>query len=483
MINPSTGYYTRTMFTPLGLLSIGTYLQQYGHTVRIYDRCVDNTKLNKVVNDFSPEIVGVSVMSSRGLKDAVRISKKLKEYGLTVVWGGQLPSLQTELVLKNDYVDIVSVGEGEVTWRELLECSSPEDYAHVLGIAYKKDGKIVCTPCRPFLDLATLPTTDWSLIDVPKYMQTYLGYHKMMYLYSSKGCPGNCAFCVNVNFHKSTYRKRPNDVVIEEIKYLIEHFGLEGFYFSDELWCVKRSDVRDFCTRVLDEGLQIRWGIDLRIGMYTEEDFRLMYQAGCRWIFFGIESGSKEMIRCIHKRFDYDQVKPIIKMLNGIGYTTIASFILGFPDETEDQLRDTVRLINEIDANLIPIWHFTPIPGTELYEKLVKEGRYREPEKLEDLFSVVATESIGTNYSCVPDRDLKVIRSWYHWKSFTNKNAIRNGKSFEFAKETIVSGLRSISMKGFVSFFVNGFLALNEFLYVFYYAHMFPDIRKKYDLR
>ena len=129
LINPDVGYYTRALSNPLGLLSIGTYLKQAGHEVMIYDRCVDKTSLKAVIKSFNPGIVGVSVMSSRGLKDAIKVSKAIKASGIKVVWGGQLPSMQTELVLENDYVDMVSYGEGEETWKELVCCmENKEDY-------------------------------------------------------------------------------------------------------------------------------------------------------------------------------------------------------------------------------------------------------------------------------------------------------------------------------------------------------------------
>lgn len=483
LINPSVGYYDRTMSTPLGLLSIGSYLKHFGHSVMIYDRCVDTARLKTVLEQFSPEIVGISVMSSRGLKDAIRISKELKNRGLPVVWGGQLPSLQPELVIRNNYVDIVSVGEGEETWLELADrISGNKSVDDVPGIIYEKDGKIICNPCRPFLDLAKLPAQDWSLIDVPKYMQTYLGCKKMMYLYSSKGCPGHCAFCPNVTYHKSTHRDRPNAQVVAEIKYLKEHYGLDGVYFSDEVWRLKRSEMQDFCRRIKEVEQPFQWGVDLRVGIFNEEDYRMMYDAGCRWIFFGIESGSRDMQRRIHKNINYDAIKPTISLLNEIGFTTMSSFIVGFPDETEEQLRETASMLNDLPIGLTPIFHFTPIPGTELYDRLVAEGRYPLPQKLEDLLRVIPTETLGTNYSNVPDVDLKVVRNWYHWKSFTRKDAIQEGKSFEFARQTIVSGLRTIAMKGPLSFLANGFLALNEFLYVFYYSHRFPKIREKYGL-
>lgn len=484
LINPNVGYYTRALSNPLGLLSIGTYLKQAGHNVMIYDRCVDKRGLKAVIHNFEPDVVGVSVMSSRGLKDAIKISKSVKNAGKTVVWGGQLPTMQVELVLANDYIDIISLGEGEETWKELTYCLENNiDYHSLKGIAYKQDSQIKINPCRGFSDLSDMPVSDWSMLDVPKYMQTYLGCNKMMYIYSSKGCPCKCAFCSNVNFHKSTHRKRPNEYVIEEIKYLIENYGLDGVFFSDELWCVKKSDMIDFCSRVKENKLNFHWGVQLRIGMLDEEDYRMMYEAGCRWIFFGVESGSDEMLKIIHKNIDKKAIKPTMDCLRDIGITSICSFIIGFPNETVEQLRDTVELIDRVNANLTPIYHFTPLPGTELYEEMVKQKRYNAASSLEELSEVVATESVGLNLSSVPTKDLRVIRSWFHWKGFANKNAYSKGKSFEFAKQTILSGLHAISLKGPVTFVVNGFSALYEFLYVYWYAHAYPGVKKKYNLK
>ncbi len=484
LINPSVGYYTRSLSNPLGLLSIGTYLKQNGYEVKIYDRCVEKTKINKIFEEFSPQIVGVSVMSSRGVKDAIYVSKWAKKCDLTVIWGGQMPSMQTDLVLNENFVDFVSFGEGEETWKEIADCyNKGKSLNDVPGLAYRKNGETVYNSCREFADLKDMPVSDWSLLDAPKYMQPYLGCNKMMYIYSSKGCPCRCAFCSNVNFHKSTHRKRPNEYVIEEIKYLIENHGLDGVYFSDELWCVKRADMLDFCQRIHDNDLDFHWGVQLRIGIFNEEDYQVMYDAGCRWIFFGIETGSEEMLEKIHKNINLKQTKETFKILKKIGITSIGSFIVGFPNETVDQLKDTVELINSLDANLTPIYHFTPLPGTELYDQLIEQQRYQQAEKLEDIIKIVATESVGVNFSNVPTIDLRVIRSWYHWKGFTNKSAYSSGKSFEFAKQTIENGLHAISLKGPICFLVNGFTALKEFLYVLWFSHAYPKILKKYNLK
>ena len=482
-INPSVGYYTRALSNPLGLLSIATYIKTNGHEVKLEDRCVNKSNINKLLDSFKPDIIGVSLMSSRGIIDATKVSQAAKKRGIPVVWGGQMPSMQIEEVLASGFVDYVSYGEGEETWLEMMNAlEKGESFANIEGLAYKENDKTVITPCRKFADLGEFPVADYTLIDAPKYMQNYLGCKKMMYVYSSKGCPCRCAFCSNQSFHKSTHRKRPNDIVLSEVKYLIDNYGVDGVYFSDELWCMKKSDAVDFCQKIHDMKLDFHWGIEMRIGLLDEEEFQMMYDAGCRWILFGVETGSPEMQKIIHKNIDYSKIAPTFETLNRIGITTIASFILGFPEETVDQLRDTVKLLNTIKANLTPVFHFTPLPGTELYDKVVSNGTYKAPKTFKEMSKVVATESLGVNLSAVPNIDLRVIRSWYMWKSFSNKGALQEHGAFEFAKETIINGLHSISLKGPISFFLDGFKALYEFLYVFWFSHAYPKIIKKYDL-
>lgn len=483
LINPKTGYYNRALSNPLGLLSIGSHLKRIGCNVKIVDRCVEKVNLDKLFNEFRPEIVGISVMSSRGLKDSEKLSAFFKAKGVPVAWGGQFPSLQVDICLDSGLVDYVMIGEGEFTFQELLEVVKGNMNPHdVKSLAFKENGKNIITPDRPFADLSEMPILDWTLIKTEKYLQPYLGCKRMLYLYSSKGCPCRCAFCSNSTFHKSTLRKRPDDYVIEELKYLIKNHNLDGVYFSDELWRTKKEDVASFCRKVHENNLDFHWGVQLRIGLFGEEEFQMMYDAGCRWIFFGVETGNREMMKTIHKNIELEQIKPTLEILKKIGITTVCSFIIGYPDETEEQVRDTVDILKKTNANLTPIFHFTPLPGTELYDKVVAEGRYTPPSTLKEASKIVATESIGKNLSKIPTRDLRVIRSTLHWQSFSKKDSIESSKSFEFAIQTILSGLNSISKKGIISFFVDAFSAAKEFLYVWWYSHAYPKIKEKYNL-
>lgn len=137
-----TGYYRSGLSNPLGVLSIATYLKHNGHDVKVYDRNVDKTKLEKLLKAYDPDVVGVSIVSSRGLKDAAKVSKIIKKYNITVVWGGQMPTMQTELCFDCSAIDYIVMGEGEITFLEFLEkLGNGESPEGIYGIAYKRDGE------------------------------------------------------------------------------------------------------------------------------------------------------------------------------------------------------------------------------------------------------------------------------------------------------------------------------------------------------
>ena len=485
LINPSVGYYNRALFNPLGLVSIGSHLKRIGNNVKLVDRNVEKTNVAKLLDEFKPEIVGVSLMSSRGLKDALKLSKVAHGKGIPVAWGGAMPSMQIEECLDSEYVDYVMFSEGEFTFEELLDVvRGKRDPSTVQSLSYKdENGEHHVDTSRPFADLADMPISDFSLIDVEKYMQEYLGCQKMMYLYSSKGCPCNCAFCTNECFHRRQHRKRPNEYVIQEIKYLVDNYGLDGVYFSDELWVTKKADAIDFCNRLKENDIHIHFGIQCRIGLFTKEDFQMLYDAGCRWALFGIETGSRSMMEKISKNINYDRIVPTFKELNEIGITTVASFIVGYPGESVEEVKETVALLEKVTANLTPVFHFTPLPGTRLYNEVVESGQYKPLKSLKELSSFVATQNLGQNLSNVPSRDLKVIHYCYNWKAFRKSDAIQNDKPFIFAIQTIKNGLHAISQKGPLFFLLDGFRAFKEFSLTFWYSHAYPSINRKYNIK
>lgn len=484
-VNPSTEKYARSISTPLGLVSIATYLQSKGHTVKIYDRTVSKDSLENVISAFEPNLCGISMMSYKSVFDTLEVARKLKEKNIPCIVGGPLPSVLPELTLAYDLFDAVSIGEGEATWLELAEYYSGKigSLSDIAGLAIKdENGKIKYTEVRPFIDLSEIPPLDWSLIDVPKYFQSSYGCKKMLYLYAAKGCPFSCTFCYNKDFHKSKYRKRPIETLLEEIRFLVENYGMDGVYFADEMWCTNKNEMHEICDKLKGLGLNFVWGCQTRIGVFEEEDFRYMYDSGCRWIFFGIESGSKKMLEKINKRIDYDKIVPTFAACKKANIACIGSFIIGLPDETQEDLQATVNLIKQLDTSLINVNYLALIPGAQIYKDLIASGRHKEVDTLEDFARKNPLEKLEYNFSNIPSKDIKVIRAYYMWKSFTATD-VPGTEKFSFAKKVIVDALKSVKTGNLISFTVSTFFAGVEFLKVSYYSHFYPSVKKKYGLK
>lgn len=480
---PSTGYYTRGLSNPLGVLSIATYLKSFGHHVSIYDRNIDKTKMDKKIQAFNPDIVGVSVMSARCLKDALRVSKIAKKYQKILVWGGQMPTMNLDICFKSEHVDYIIYGEGESTWLEFVQKIENAESSHDIdGIAYKKDGKIEITRYRDFVDLKDIPNIDWSLVNPKDYFQKFFHSDRMLWLYSSKGCPFDCGFCGNRIYHQCKRRKRPVDRVIEEIVFLVENHAMNAVFFADELWVITEEEALEFCEKIKRTNKNFVWGCQLRIGQFSKQTIQAMYDANCRWILYGIESGSEQVLKTINKKIKVADVEESINNSVEIGITPVASFIIGFPDENESQLKETIDLIMRIKARIITVYHFYPTPGSRMQESLEERGLYSSPKTVAECIKAVATEHLGTNYSNVPAKDLRVIKCFFHWLAFTGKDTVNKGNSFEFAKKAISDMLLYITKKGIIHFLRGSFEAAKEFLYVFFHVMVYRGVRKKYGL-
>jgi len=484
-INPATSRYTRSVSVPLGILSIASYLESKNHKVKIYDRTVDKTKLETVIESFRPEIAGISLMSYKSIGDALFVAKALKEEEIKVVFGGPLPSVVPELTLKYNFIDIISLGEGEATWLELAEFyeNGGSDLSKIRGIAFKNpEGETVYTGERDFIDLRLLAPLNWKLINVPKYFQSSYGCKKMLYLYSAKGCPHSCTFCYNKDFHRCTYRKRPFEILLDEIKYLVNNYAMDGVYFADELWCRNKKEMFDICTKLKELNLDFVWGCQTRIGLFDEEDFVYMHECGCRWIFFGIESGYEKILKKINKNISYDKIEDTFHACKKANIACIGSFIAGFPDETTDDLKQTINLINKLDTSLINLNYLALIPGSEIYKFLVESGKYTEVESLEELTKKSPMEKLEYNYSKIPDIDIKVVRAYCMWRSFTATD-VPGTKKFDFAKKVITDAIKSVKTGEIIAFIASTYFAGVEFIKILFYANFFPGIKKKYNLK
>ncbi len=469
---------------PLGLLSIATYLQANGHTVKILDRTIRTTDFVKELNAFRPDAVGVSVISMKSFADAERVSLAAKRFGAAVIWGGMFASLDPAFIFKNIDIDFVSISEGEATWLEVVGAlASGGELRSVPGLCYADNGAVVYTPERPFIDLSILPPIDFTLVDVEKYLGTMYGCKKTALLYMAKGCIGNCSFCFNKTFHRQCYRMRPVETFLQEVRFLIEHYGVDCIYFADELWCRNREEMRYQCDAFRNSGLDFKWGVQTRVGIFDADDFRYMKDSGCLWIDFGIETGSREMMKRIHKGIPYDRIAQTFHDCAEAGIITLANFIIGFPDETEAQLRDTVQMAKDIEATQKTFFFYMPGPGSPLYEELVADGRYVPPKNFKEYTRVKFFYSPKPNFSQVPTKELKAIRAYFLWKGFSRKFFSEEARSYDIAKKDVLDVLKQFRGHGLKFAWQLFWISAYEFSDIFFCAHCFPRVLRKYGLK
>ena len=473
---------------PLGLLSIASHLKKCGHTVKLSDRTVTATDYKREINDFKPDIVGISFLSSKTVRDAKKIAEYAHALGIPVVFGNTLASAIADILLTEGFADYVCMGEGEFAFEDLLFALENErPIEDVPGFALLRDGSVFYTKPRPFADGADLPIIDWSFIEPEKYVRPSYECKRMSFVYSSKGCVANCTFCFNETFHQMNRRVRPFENVTAEIRDLIDNYGLDGIFFGDELWSASKEELYEKCKALKELNLPFVWGCHLRVGMFGQEEYDFMYECGCLWIFFGVETGSPRILKQINKGINTQKVIDAHRMAYKAGISLLPSFIIGFPGEREEDLRFTVDLIKEIAQYSNPKAFFlSPLIGTKIYYELVEKGLVEEIKKLDQMD--LQWNKMKKNYSSVSDKDLKVIYSHVIWWSVTNKNSSKGkeknkGKvGFSHPLNALLAVLISIPQNGIKMLIPNLFYSTTEFLKILFYISFFPNTKKKYGL-
>jgi len=451
--------------------------------VRIWDHQIERG-LMKTVEEFKPDAVAVTLLGAPAIPDAMRISRALKALGLPVFWGGTMTSAIPELAARSGCVDYVGIGEGEYTLLELLEVvqgkRKPET---VPGIAYvDENGEYQRTADRPFADLADFPPLDYSLIPVERFLVKLSFSDRVCILITSKGCPFNCTFCFNKQFYRCQRRVYPREVIWQQIGTLKEEYAITGLFFTDELFGADKLELRSFCHRIKELGLT--WLAQSVVGVLSRADMEMMYDAGCRMLAFGLESGSAEMRKKINKRYDASMLDETFRNCREVGLLTLGQFILGLPDETPEQLCETIRLYFRLRPDANSSFNlYMPIPGSQLCRELEADGRLQPPQSLEAMKRyALSSRYLTYNFSRVPDRELRVVHSFLNWQSAFGQKR-QAGKQALREILGMLRGLLGSFRNAGPGDLVRGLWESARLLCsVAWYAHAYPSIRKKYGL-
>lgn len=349
---------------------------------------------------------GTTVMPGPQLAQAIPFSKEIRSLfpQVTIIWGGYFPSNQFRTVLNSGYVDFIVDGPGDVAFPELLHVLqqglSPDS---IQNLIFRKEGKIVKTGLAPLLDQDKLPQLPYESLagfyPLERYFgKTFLGKKTAAY-HSSMGCPFTCSFCAVVPIYNARWKGKSAHLVYRDVKYLIDHYGVDAIEFHDNNFFVSEKRVVEFSHLIKDHGITW-WGegrIDT-VDKYTDQSLTLMKEAGCRMIFFGAETSNDELLKKMDKGGTQttEQMLRFAERLKPFGIIPEYSFVLGFPGESEDQViaqidRDIefikkVKAINPSTEIIIYVYSPVPTEGSEMYESVKRSG-FRFPEKLDDWLS------------------------------------------------------------------------------------------------
>ena len=327
-------------------------------------------EIRAALTEFSPDVVGIS-SKTQNFPSAMRIASIAKEQNpnALVVLGGPHATLSTRAALDDcPDIDVAVLGEGELTLVELLQArqsGAPPDA--VAGIAYRRGNRIVFTP--PRVNMPNLDELPFPAEAAPQVLRDYASYpaEAFGYVFSARGCPYSCTFCESKAIWTQTTRWRSPENVVRELKLLAER-GVQYVYFDDDTFGIRQSYIKELCGLIETQCPGLKWGCEITVGVVKEQSVEYMRRAGCVVVKIGVESGNNQILRSVKKGHTIEKAYPAVDICRRAGIEVGAFFMIGFPEETEATLRDTLTAIKRINADNIMLSIFTPYPGSELFQ-------------------------------------------------------------------------------------------------------------------
>ncbi len=361
------GYYP-----PLGLLYLGTVLENNGFEVKIID-CVPMKigyeQLENEIEKFSPYAVGITTFTT-SMVDVLLTAKLVKKVNnkIHTIIGGHHATLYPKESIKYNNIDYILQGEGEETLIELLnklqKQATAEQLLQIDGIGFYFDNKEYINHKKAYIkDIEKLPIPNRTLLPTEIYNSIVGTQEQVATIMSSRGCPFKCTYCFTPN---KTYRTRSTENIIKEVKILIS-LGYKEIFFFDDLFAMKAQKVIDFAKALQAENIKIDWSFRARINTITPELITEVKKAGIHRIQFGIESGVDKTLKKVRKGINTKNIEKAINLCKQARITTIGNFMIGLPNETEEDINKTLKFSRNIGLNYAQYSILVPFPFTALY--------------------------------------------------------------------------------------------------------------------
>ncbi len=387
-------------YAPLGLLYVSAYLNENNVENHVFDSTFYSQELQlKFIKEKQPKAVAIytNLMTKINVIKLIKILKNEAEYGFPkVILGGPDTTYNCENYLKTG-ADFLILGEGEETAFELYNAIIKNaSYKDISGISFLENNVLQkTTPRIKMKSLRDLPFPNREAIPVKKYLETWKTHHgkSSMTISTQRGCPYTCKWCSTAVYGQS-YRRRPADMVVAELKMLKETYNPDTIWFVDDVFTVSHKWLKEFRDTVVQQNAIIPFECITRAERLNDYVLKQLKEAGCYRIWIGAESGSQKIIDAMDRRVDVNVVKEAIQNTNALGMETGTFIMVGYPGEDETDIEETINYLKAANPTHFTITVAYPIKGTSLYNEI--EGKI----------------TIQPNWETSTDRDIDFKRTY-----------------------------------------------------------------------
>jgi len=357
---------------------LAAVLEQNGYTVDVID-CqalwLSYEDFRREISKRKPDVVGITAitLTYKSMLQIAKVTKEVHPNCVTVLGGPHVTFWDENALQECPSADIVVRREGEYTLLELVQRLEAGKPLHdVIGTTCRKDGKIVKNPDRPLIEnLDELPFPArhlWPLEQLRKLEDIF-------YLTTSRGCTSWCDFCAAVRMFGRRFRMRSPKNVVDELEYLTKTYNATNFTFCDDAFTIDQARIEELCREIKARKLKIVWNCGTRVDKVTKELLIKMKDAGCVSVWFGVESGSQEVLNVMHKGISTSQTIKAIGWVRELGLTPVPNVLLGFPGETKESAWQTIKFVEKVSPDNIAFYNIaTPLPGTPMYDMVKENG-------------------------------------------------------------------------------------------------------------
>lgn len=378
-------------------------------------------QIRTIITGWQPDLVAVTspfITQIPSVYSIVNLVKEIDKGIITVLGGCTVSCYPIQTLEENQNIDIAVVGEGELTFKELLDREAGS-LDSIKGIVYRNGGQIIRNSPRELIkDLDEIPFPRRDLVPFENYSASSGGgiksqinwlrfrdnktrakailnkvrqllferdsgrtrlpaYGRQASILTSRGCPFNCYYCAVHNVWMHSYRMRSAENVLDEITLLYEKYKVRHFGIEDDSFNISKRRTIAICKGVIERGLDVTFRADSGVYLSTldEETLSIMKRAGFNELYFGIESGNQRILNTvINKKIDLNQVREVAQLCKKLGILSGGFFMVGVPGESKETMEETIKFASDSELDRIRLYTCQPFPGSKLYDDCQANG-------------------------------------------------------------------------------------------------------------